>query len=88
MEILVWREYEEFIKELIGKFPHEEKGIRLFYGECWKVFDALNSLDLKSLEEPRYLLGQFVKNPKACIELAIRVATNTGQVARRYIKVN
>lgn len=34
-----------------------------------QIFNALNSLDLKSLEEPRYLLGEFVKQPLACLTL-------------------
>ena len=53
----MWRDYSEFIEELTARFPHERAGIRKFYEECWRVFNALNSLDLKSLEEPRYLLG-------------------------------
>ena len=53
----MWRDYEEFLEELSSKFPHEKKGIRKFYDECWRVFNSLNSLELKSLEEPRYLLG-------------------------------
>ena len=57
LEVQVWRSYDEFVKELVSKFPHEEAGIKKFYGECWRVFDSLNALDLKSLEEPRYLLG-------------------------------
>ena len=57
LEVKVWRKYEDFIEELSQKFPHERKGIRRFYDECWRVFNSLNSLELKSLEEPRYLLG-------------------------------
>lgn len=45
------------------------------------------SLELKSLEEPRYLLGEFAKQPVACLTLASFLATNTGDVARRHIKV-
>ena len=57
LEVKVWRDYEEFLEELSSKFPHEKEGIRNFYDECWRVFNSLNSLELKSLEEPRYLLG-------------------------------
>lgn len=57
LEVKVWRAYEEFIEDLTKSFPHEREGIRKFYDECWRVFNSLNSLDLKSLEEPRYLLG-------------------------------
>ena len=57
LDVKVWRSYDEFVAELVAKFPHEEAGIKKFYGECWRVFNALNTLDLKSLEEPRYLLG-------------------------------
>ena len=86
LEVKVWREYEEFLEELGSKFPAERDGIRKFYGECWRVFNSLNSLELKSLEEPRYLLGEFVKQPVACLTLASFLTTNTGDVARRYIK--
>lgn len=57
LDVKVWRSYDAFVEELVAKFPAEEAGIKKFYGECWRVFDALNALDLKSLEEPRYLLG-------------------------------
>mmetsp|Transcript_7876 Transcript_7876/g.22496 ORF Transcript_7876/g.22496 Transcript_7876/m.22496 type:complete len:623 (+) Transcript_7876:195-2063(+) len=86
LEPKVWRDYDEFISELVQWFPHEEKGIRAFYGDCWKVFNALNSLELKSLEEPRYLLGQFAKHPGACLTLAAMATSNSGDVARKYIK--
>jgi hypothetical protein len=36
-----------------ARFPHESSGIKSFYDECWAVFNALNSLEMKSLEEPR-----------------------------------
>lgn len=58
LEVKVWRDYEQFLQELGDRFPHERKGIRKFYDECWRVFNSLNSLELKSLEEPRYLLGR------------------------------
>ena len=52
-----------------------------------QVFNALNTLELKSLEEPRYLLEQFGQHPLACLTLASFVATNTGDCARKWIKV-
>ena len=57
LDVKVWRKYENFVEELSERFPHEREGIKKFYGECWAVFNSLNSLELKSLEEPRYLLG-------------------------------
>jgi prolycopene isomerase len=86
LEVKVWRAYEDFANELVSKFPHEERGIRAFYGECWRVFNALNSLELKSLEEPRYLLQQFARDPLACLTLASFLITNCGDVARRHIR--
>eukprot|EP00887_Chlorella_sp_A99_P000482 scaffold17.g482.t1 len=86
LEVRVWRDYERFVAELSTAFPHEAAGIRAFYGDCWKVFNALNSLELKSLEEPRYLLEQFVRAPLACLTLVTFVATNAGDAARKYIK--
>ena len=58
LDVKVWRDYEHFLQELGDRFPQERRGIRKFYDECWRVFDSLNSLELKSLEEPRYLLGR------------------------------
>ena len=62
LDVKVWREYEDFVEELSERFPHEREGIQKFYGECWAVFNSLNSLELKSLEEPRYLLGGAHRN--------------------------
>ncbi len=86
LEVKVWRDYDAFLRELGDGFPAERAGIKRFYDECWRVFDALNSLELKSLEEPRYLLTQFARHPVACLTLASFLATNTGDVARRHIK--
>ena len=60
--------------------------LRPFPGRA-QVFNALNTLELKSLEEPRYLLEQFGQHPLACLTLASFVATNTGDVARQHIQV-
>ena len=86
LEVKVWRKYEEFIDELVSKFPHEEAGIKKFYGDCWKVFNSLNSIELKSLEEPRYLMQQFFNQPISCLTLASFLGSNTGTLARKYIK--
>ncbi|KAI5074482.1 hypothetical protein GOP47_0010443 [Adiantum capillus-veneris] len=86
LSVRVHRDYEAFLYELTSTFPHEAKGIRSFYGECWRVFNALNSLELKSLEEPLYLFGQFFKNPIACLTLAYYLPQNAGDIARKYIK--
>ena len=85
LEVKVWRDFDAFIAELTAAFPAERAGIAKFYGECWRVFNALNALELKSLEEPAYLLGQFGRRPGACLTLASFVATNAGDVARRHI---
>ncbi|KAG2485310.1 hypothetical protein HYH03_015984 [Edaphochlamys debaryana] len=86
LTVAVWRKYEEFIAELTARFPHEKEGIRQFYDTCWRIFDSLNVLDLKSLEEIRYLLGEFVKHPGACLTLASFLPVNTGDLARKYMK--
>ncbi|KAH7294487.1 hypothetical protein KP509_27G002800 [Ceratopteris richardii] len=86
LSVRVHRDYEAFIGELTHIFPHETQGIRSFYGECWRVFNALNSLELKSLEEPLYLFGQFFRNPIACLTLAYYLPQNAGDIARKYIK--
>lgn len=84
--VRVHREYSDFIRELTTKFPHEKEGILKFYGECWKIFNSLNSLELKSLEEPLYLFGQFFQKPLECLTLAYYLPQNTGNIARKFIK--
>ncbi|KAI7727900.1 hypothetical protein M8C21_010189 [Ambrosia artemisiifolia] len=86
LSVQVHREYDDFISELTSKFPHEKEGILKFYNECWKIFNALNSLELKSLEEPIYLFGQFFKKPAECLTLAYYLPQNAGAIARNYIK--
>ncbi|KAH8504861.1 hypothetical protein H0E87_012197 [Populus deltoides] len=63
-----------------------EEGILKFYDECCKIFNALNSLELKSLEEPIYLLGQFFQKPLECLTLAYYLPQNAGDIAQKYIK--
>ncbi|MBF2009072.1 MAG: carotene isomerase [Chlorogloeopsis fritschii C42_A2020_084] len=86
LNLKVERNYEKFLQNLIAYFPHEAKGIRRFYGECWKVFNCLNSMDLLSLEEPGYLMRMFWEHPLACLRLLQYFPQNAGDVARRYIK--
>ncbi|MDZ7960661.1 MAG: carotene isomerase [Aulosira sp. DedQUE10] len=86
LDLKVDRVYENFLQNLTAYFRHETKGIRRFYDECWKVFNCLNSMDLLSLEEPRYLLRTFFQHPLACIGLAKYLPQNVGDIARRYIK--
>ncbi len=85
LELKVHRDYEEFLQELIAIFPHEEEGIRGFYGECWNVFNYLNSMELLSLEEPRYLMRVFFQKPLSCLSLAKYLPINAGDIARKHI---
>ncbi|MGF1491752.1 MAG: carotenoid isomerase [Microcoleaceae cyanobacterium] len=82
LEVKVHRDYEKFLEELTATFPHESRGIRKFYDECWKVFNCLNSIELLSLEEYRYLLRVFFENPGACLGLLRYLPQNVGDVAR------
>ncbi|MEH1926321.1 MAG: carotenoid isomerase [Nostoc sp.] len=86
LDLKVDRVYEKFLQNLTAHFRHEEQGIRRFYDECQKVFKCLNSMDLLSLEEPRYLLRVFFQHPLACLGLVKYLPQNAGDVARRYIK--
>ncbi|MDC0831825.1 Carotenoid cis-trans isomerase [Geitlerinema sp. FC II] len=86
LEVKVHRDYNAFIEELSAKFPHERTGIGKFYDECWKVFNCLNSMELLSLEEPRYLTRVFFEHPLACLGLVKYLPQNAGDIARRYIK--
>lgn len=85
LDVRTHRDYAKFVEELVERFPHEEDGIRRFYGACWVVFDALNCMPLKSLEEPRYLLQVFLAHPLACLNLVRFIWRNAGDVARQYI---
>lgn len=86
LDIKVHRDYERFLQEIIAKFPHEARGIRQFYDECWQVFNCLNAMDLLSLEELRYLTRVFFQHPAACLGLVKYLPMNAGDIARKYIK--
>lgn len=86
LTLKVHRDYENFLQELIQRFPHEQQGIRQFYDECWQVFNCLNRMDLLSLEEPRYLMRVFFQHPLACLGLVKYLPQNVGDIARRYIQ--
>ncbi|MEA5570197.1 carotenoid isomerase [Calothrix sp. UHCC 0171] len=86
LELKVERDYQQFLENLTAHFPHEKQGIRSFYDECWRVFNYLNSMDLLSLEEPRYLLRTFLQHPLSCLGLARYLPLNVGDIARKYIK--
>ncbi|MGF1496177.1 MAG: carotenoid isomerase [Elainellaceae cyanobacterium] len=85
LDFKVHRDYEKFLQELIQRFPHEARGIRQFYDECWAVFNCLNAMELLSLEELRYLTRVFFQHPFACLGLVKYLPQNAGDVARRYI---
>nr|AMJ39477.1 carotene isomerase 1a [Bixa orellana] len=86
LSVRVHREYSDFIDELVSRFPHEKKGILKFYNKCWQIFNALNGLNIKSLEEPLYLARQFLTNPLECLTLAYYQPQNAGHFAGLYIK--
>jgi prolycopene isomerase len=86
LDIRVHRDYEQFLETLGQRFPTERQGIRRFYDECWKVFHCLNSIELLSLEEPRYVARVFLQHPLACLGLAKRLPVNVATVARRHIR--
>ncbi|CAA6658460.1 unnamed protein product [Spirodela intermedia] len=83
LSVRVHREYDDFAAELISRFPHEEGESSDFTAS---IFNALNSLELKSLEEPIYLFGQFFRKPLECLTLAYYLPQNAGNIARKYIK--
>jgi prolycopene isomerase len=86
LDLKVHQNYENFLQELITYFPHEREGIRQFYDECWRVFNCLNSMELLSLEEPRYLTRIFFQRPLSCLGLVKYLPQNAGDIARRHIK--
>lgn len=43
----------------------------MFVNNVEQIFNSLNSLELKSLEEPIYLFGQFFQKPLECLTLGI-----------------
>ena len=86
LRIAVDRDYEQFLGDLITRFPHEASGIRRFYDTCWQVFRCLDAMPLLSLEDPAYLAKVFFKAPLACLGLARWLPVNAGDVARRHIQ--
>tara|TARA_Y100001968_G_scaffold99915_4_gene89933 strand:- start:1763 stop:3325 length:1563 start_codon:yes stop_codon:yes gene_type:complete len=85
-EIVVNRNYDEFISNLSAIFPHEEAGIKKFYQTCWEVFNCLDAMPLLSIEDPAYLAKVFFKAPFACLGLARWLPINVGDMASKFIK--
>ncbi len=85
IEVVVDRNYDKFLSDLISIFPHEASGIRSFYNTCWQVFNCLDSMPLLSIEDPAYLTKVFFKAPLACLGLARWLPFNVGSVARKFI---
>nr|ATQ36010.1 prolycopene isomerase [Melanothamnus japonicus] len=81
LDVQVFRDYDRFLDSLIDLFPH-----RHFYDSCWSVFNSLNVMPLRSLEEPRYLLNVFAAHPLACLNLLRFIARNAGGIAREHIR--
>lgn len=86
LNVRVHRDYEKFLNELGDRFPHERLGIRKFYDACWSVFNSLNAMPLRSLEEPNYLFRVFLQHPLPCLNLLRFLTRNAGDFARKYIK--
>lgn len=86
LTIQVHRDYNQFLQELGDRFPQEREGMRRFYDECWHVFQCLNTIELLSLEEYRYLMRVFFQHPLACLGLVKYLPRNAGDIARRHIR--
>lgn len=86
LDVRVHRDYEKFLTELGDRFPHERRGIKKFYDACWSVFNSLNAMPLRSLEEPNYLLRVFLQHPLSCLNLLRFLTRNAGDFVRKYIK--
>lgn len=50
------------------------------------MFNALNKIELRSLEEIRFLMSQFAREPAACLQLLKYLPLNTGAVAERHVR--
>ncbi|KAL2900911.1 Prolycopene isomerase chloroplastic [Bienertia sinuspersici] len=65
LSVRVHREYNDFMAELITKFPDEKDGLLKFYGECWKM-------NIMSIAFTAYFLPQnagaiarkYIKDPQ------------------------
>ena len=86
LDIKVHYDYEKYLQELITLFPHERQGIRKFYDTCWQIFNCLNTMELLSLEEPRYLARSFWQHPRNCFRLLKYLPRNVGDYARQYLR--
>ena len=67
-----------------GVYPNNSARL-LNHAGCVQVFNALNKLELRTLEEIKFLMQQFVKEPLACLTLAKYFIANAGDVSRSHI---
>ncbi|KAJ6316546.1 hypothetical protein OIU78_019763 [Salix suchowensis] len=74
------------MENLLLNFPMKGRGSLNSTVNAGRYSMPLNALELKSLEEPIYLFGQFFQKPLECLTLAYYLPQNAGDIARKYMK--
>ena len=85
-DIPVFYDRSLFLDSLFRRFPHEEEGIRRFYGELEEVYSILSSLPAGSLEDPLHLAAVGLKHPLKALALGMKTFRSMGCTARKYIR--
>jgi prolycopene isomerase len=85
IDVPVFYDQEKFFASLTRRFPHEARGIRLFYRELEAVYEILSSLQAGSLEDIVHIASVGGRYPLKVAQLALMTFRSMGKTARKYI---
>jgi len=87
-EIIFWPDLERFIDELAGLFPEEEKGLRAFYADLYKMYVNIviknEVISPPSEFSPRQGLRRLVSDPLAILKMQKLLTTSTLDLLNKY----
>jgi prolycopene isomerase len=82
----VWREKDRYLDELCRAFPHEARGIRAYYEEMGRIYQAIVKSPLRPIEFSLGMFIAFLKNIGGLTMLLTRMKTTTLEIMRKHIR--
>lgn len=88
-EVTFWRDFEKYMSELAQVFPNQEKELRKFYGDLFKIYDAMvlkNKMPMPPTEMPKIEgLKMFLRNPFGTMNLGVMLFKSCEYLINKYI---
>ena len=88
-EITFWRDFERYFKELVQVFPSQEKELRKFYRDLYKIYNVMvltNEMPMPPTEMPRVEgLKMFLRNPLGTMNLGVMIFKSCEYLINKYL---